>query len=114
MKLGIAHEKGNYLTFKKGKLEDGEHPDSMSSVMDMMNNKKGIETGMILKTEKPMNDREALIRKMIAVLKKGQAFILLKDMGNHFLTCNHDMIDSRLYQEKWNIPKCLVKSDVLE
>src|SRR5437763_1189417 len=37
-RLGKAHEKGDYLNFKKHRLEDGLLPDSMASVMDLCNN----------------------------------------------------------------------------
>src|ERR1700741_2953495 len=33
-KLGIAHEKGNWIQFKKHQLEDTVLPDSVSAVMD--------------------------------------------------------------------------------
>tara|TARA_R110002073_G_scaffold57778_4_gene146699 strand:+ start:112056 stop:112466 length:411 start_codon:yes stop_codon:yes gene_type:complete len=36
--LGEAHEKGNYKTYKKRKLEDGFLPDKQSSEMDLFNN----------------------------------------------------------------------------
>ena len=34
--LGKAHEKENYLTYKKRKLEDGVVPDEISSTMDFV------------------------------------------------------------------------------
>src|SRR5690242_2677899 len=43
--LGKAHEKGNYKSFKKGKMEEGTLPDSASGAMDLYNNKVGIEIG---------------------------------------------------------------------
>ena len=44
-RLGTAHEKGNYKAFKKGKEEDGDVPDKISSDMDFFNNEVGIEIG---------------------------------------------------------------------
>ncbi len=38
IKLGKAHEKGNFRSFKKGKKEDGFLPDQPSSEMDLYNN----------------------------------------------------------------------------
>ena len=39
VKLGIAHEKANLISFKKMKGdEEGVLPDSISSVMDLFNN----------------------------------------------------------------------------
>ena len=44
-RLGKAHEKGNYLDYKKHRLEEGSIPDKISSDMDLCNNLKGIEIG---------------------------------------------------------------------
>jgi hypothetical protein len=41
LKLGIAHEKANFEFFLKKKNEYGELPDSMGSVMDVLNNQMG-------------------------------------------------------------------------
>ena len=40
--LGKAHEKENYQTYKKQKLEDGVVPDKISSEMDLYNNEIGL------------------------------------------------------------------------
>lgn len=49
--LGIAHEKGNKQFYDKGKLEDGFLSDSISSVMDLYNNKMGLIFQKNIKTK---------------------------------------------------------------
>lgn len=44
LKLGKAHEKGNYFQFKKQELEDAAMPDSISTVMDLRNNEFGVSS----------------------------------------------------------------------
>ena len=41
LKLGKAHEKGNYLEYKRHRLEDSILPDSVSCAMDLANNRVG-------------------------------------------------------------------------
>ncbi|MDZ7613246.1 MAG: hypothetical protein U5K51_05695 [Flavobacteriaceae bacterium] len=41
LRLGEAHEKGNYRDFKNSKKEDGTVPDKMASEMDLQNNMAG-------------------------------------------------------------------------
>ena len=46
-KLGKAHEKGNYITYKKAKRKGlSDLHNELASEMDMWNNKKGIEIGI--------------------------------------------------------------------
>ena len=45
LKLGEAHEKGNYQTYKKNKKEDNFVPDKPSTEMDLHNNAVGLRIG---------------------------------------------------------------------
>ena len=45
LKLGEAHELGNYQDYLSGKVEEVHLPDSMSSVMDRWNNRLGAGIG---------------------------------------------------------------------
>jgi hypothetical protein len=46
-KLGKAHEKGNYLTYKKAKKKGlADSHNTLASEMDLWNNDKGIEIGI--------------------------------------------------------------------
>ncbi len=111
LKLGIAHEKGNYQTFKNGNLEDGATPDSMSTVMDLMNNKTGLEIGKYFKQHHPKQETNLLlIQTIIDSVKQSKVVTLKKDLNKNFLTCDEHIIDLNLYKGKWSIPKCLIKS----
>ncbi len=107
LKLGIAHEKGNKILFKKSKPEEGILPDSASTVMDLENNKIGIEIG---KNNKELSDEklQLLIKNDII---KGKMKVLLKNKNGIFLDCEKNIIDLKYYSGKWNIPKCLVNSN---
>ena len=106
-KLGIAHEKGNYLDFLKHRNEEGELPDSISSVMDLNNNEIGISIGLNNKTLNP----ETLKDLILTLIKTSNTCYYIKrnDSGNYIL-CNGDTIIMNDYKGKWNIPKCLVHS----
>ena len=106
LKLGRAHEKGNFLQFKHHRLEDKLLPDSVSSEMDLRNNSKGVS--LILKGE---NVSQKEIQKIVLdTLFKGQLTVIKKDEQGRFLTCDGALISMRDWVGKWNIPKCLVYS----
>ena len=103
LKLGKAHEKGNYLQYKKHLLEDSILPDSVSSEMDIRNNEAGAYS--ILKCN---NVSQITIQKKIMdALKQGKLTIIKKDEQGNFLTCDGVIIPMKEWLGKWNIPKCL-------
>lgn len=107
-KVGENHEKGNYLDFKKGKLEDSVRADSMSCVMDLKNNDVGISLG----NEFMRGDKSVtLIRLILIHIWNGKLFILRKDAAGKYLNCEDEVINMEKYEGKWSIPKCLVSSD---
>lgn len=106
-KLGIAHEKGNYRQFLKHKNENGEMPDSLSSVMDLANNELGFEIGVAYKDLNLEKLKELVIWK----IKTGNASILKRNKQGSFVDCNNNIIDLKLYAGKWFVPKCLTISD---
>ncbi|MCA6364468.1 MAG: hypothetical protein IM638_15630 [Bacteroidetes bacterium] len=108
--LGKAHEKSNYRQFKRGRFEDGVQPDSMACEMDLFNNSTGIAIGLAYKFDQQKN-KSPLINRVIAAIKSGQLRILRKDAAGNYLTCSGVVIDMVSHKGKWNIPKCLVKSD---
>lgn len=109
-RLGIAHEAANYRQFKRGRFEDGAQPDSMACEMDLFNNSTGIAIGLAFKFDKQPN-KVSLITRIISAIQSGQLRILRKDAAGNYLTCSGSVIDNAAYKGKWNIPKCLVKSD---
>ena len=107
-RLGKAHEKGNYQTYKKKRLEDGLLPDKQSSDMDLFNNQIGIEVGTSFKK----SSRTALMRKLIDALEKGNLRVLKKDSLGNFLDCQNKKIPLDSLKNKWDTKKCLVSSNV--
>jgi hypothetical protein len=106
LKLGKAHEKGNYLQFKKHKKEDGQLPDSISTVMDLWNNKLGVEIYLNNKNK----DKEILKASVLEAVKLGKAKVLKTNSKYEFLDCDNNVINLELYKGTWNVPKCLINS----
>jgi hypothetical protein len=106
LKLGEAHERGNYKTFKKGKLEDGFLPDKPSSEMDLFNNKMGAE----LSGNKTQLTSLQLMNGVIEMIENGKLRILKKENAT-FLTCNGQVIASGELKGKWINDKCLIPSN---
>ncbi len=106
-RLGKAHEKGNYKTYKKGRFEDGLLPDKQSSDMDLFNNQVGIKVGTSFKK----NSRTVLMQELIDALEKGDLRILKKDSLGNFLDCQNRKIPLDSLKNKWDTKKCLVPSN---
>jgi hypothetical protein len=106
-KLGEAHEKGNYRQFKKHQLEEGEKPDSLSSVMDLKNNELGISIGCNNRSL----DLRALGQKVISSINDGKALVFKRNSRGEYLDCENKPVDLKKYTASWAVPKCLVPSD---
>jgi hypothetical protein len=106
VKLGKAHEKGNYRTFLKGRTEDGSLPDKASSDMDHFNNKAGLD----IYRKNPKADETALAALVIKSLLSGELMII-KKQGNTYLTCEGIPIQAEKLRGTWENDKCLVPSD---
>ncbi|WP_299668446.1 hypothetical protein [uncultured Polaribacter sp.] len=105
--LGKAHEKDNYITYKKLKLEDGFVPDEISSEMDLHNNDEGLK----LIKRRSKTPRNSLIYKIINAIKQGKMKIIKKDKKGNFLTCEGKIIPKKELKGKWKNNKCLVASN---
>ncbi len=106
LKLGNAHEKGNYLQFKKRLLEDTFLPDSVSSVMDLKNNEFGVSV-----VAKCQNLSSTTIQKKIMDgFANGKLSTIKKDEEGNFLTCEGGIISLKEWTGKWGIPKCIEPS----
>ena len=73
--LGKAHEKENYLMYKKRKLEDGVVPDKISSEMDLYNNDEGIK---LIDKGSDVN-KKGLIFRIVNAIKAGEFKVIKKD-----------------------------------
>lgn len=105
--LGRAHEKENYLMFKKSALEDGYIPDEVSSKMDLYNNEEGLK--LIKKGSKI--PKIGLIYRVINAILQGKMKIIKKNKNQQFLTCDGKIITKASLKGKWKNNKCLIDSN---
>lgn len=105
--LGKAHEKDNYITYKKLKLENGEVPDKISSEMDLHNNDEGLK----LAKRRSKISKNNLIYKIVEVIKSGKMKIIKKDKKDNFLSCDDKIISKESLKGKWKNNKCLIPSN---
>lgn len=111
-KLGKAHEKGNYLEWKKGKREDGAYADSASCEMDQRNNASGIALGQKFKADTAAS-KGTLAQLVLGEIWEGKLTIVKKDAEGNPLTCEGAIIDPAAFVQKWLLPKCLVPSNAI-
>lgn len=108
-RVGENHEKGNYIDFRKGRLEEGDRSDSLASVMDLRNNESGIEIAKLYAS----NKSGSLIQIIIEQIWNGKLCILKKDAFGNYLNAKGEIINVEDYKNKWYIPKCIVSSDAV-
>jgi len=108
--LGKAHEKENYITYKKNKLEDGVVPDEISSIMDLHNNEEGLK----LITKGSKISQKTLIYRIVNAINAGKMKIIKKDKKGNFLTCDGKIIKKEELKGKWKNNKCLVSSKTIK
>lgn len=106
-RLGKAHEKGNKRDFRKGRLEEGELPDSVSVAMDMYNNCVGVHIGFANHDASGEQLAEIVIGKILA----GEMLIIRRNAAGDFLDCDGGFIESQDWQGRWQNNRCLVRSD---
>lgn len=106
-KLGVAHEKGNYLQFKNKTIEEGEIPDSLSCVMDLKNNEIGFEIGK----DNPHVNGFDLTKLVIQKINCGHCFIIKRNENGEYVKCDNSILKLAYWQGIWSVPKCLVKSN---
>jgi hypothetical protein len=106
-KLGLAHEKNNYRQFRQAQKEQGEVPDSLSSVMDLSNNELGISLGCNFR-KLPLTE---LSERSIADINAGKALIMKRNEKGDYLDCEGNLLALSSFRGKWSVPKCLVRSD---
>ncbi len=104
-KLGIAHEKTNYLQYMKGRGSGEILPDSMSSVMDLLNNDIGIRLG---RENRKLNYKE-LKNLVIQHILDGNGYYMLFDEKGNYLACDgKTVINRKQYVNDWYVPKCML------
>lgn len=106
-KLGRAHEKGNYRTWKKSQLEDGVLADATATEMDLWNNGQGIEIAQEL--GKQASDQQ-LIQAILDRMAAGKMRVILTDSYENFLDQNNEMIPKEKWYGLWENPRVLTPS----
>ncbi|WP_372768489.1 hypothetical protein [Lutibacter sp.] len=105
--LGRAHEKDNYITYKKHETENGIVPDKASKEMDLFNNNVGLSF-----TQKGNSDsKNGLTYKIVNAILSGDLKIIKKDSIGNFLTCGGELINSEDLLYSWKNRKCLIPSN---
>ncbi len=107
-RLGKAHEKGDYIEYKRNKRKKNilTH-DKISSEMDLWNNKIGIK---IVKQNKKLKAKE--IQKLVLEnIKSGKMKIIKKNKKGEFLDEQNNIINNESLKTKWKNNKCLVPSN---
>lgn len=106
--LGRAHERGNYLSYKKGKRKGYQDlHDKESSEMDTWNNTVGIETAL----DNRHMSRSETISVLLDKLRKGRMKILRKNKNGAFTDCEGNILNTDERNCEWESGKCLVPSD---
>jgi hypothetical protein len=105
-KLGMAYEKGNFIDYKKGRMENGQVPDRVSCIMDLHNNFKGIIMGGVWKTLSP----EELQKEVAEAVLRGELVIVKKDAAGNPLNEKGEVLPSEELK-MWENSKVLVGSD---
>ncbi len=105
--LGKVHEKGNYIDFRKKKLEEDKLPDAVSCEMDLLNN----ETGIYLGKKYP----NATLDESIEIAKKyvleGFCWKIKKDSKGNSLDKYNRIIPPGEWHGKWFNDRELVPTD---
>ncbi|MBK5209127.1 MAG: hypothetical protein JJE44_06445 [Flavobacteriaceae bacterium] len=105
--LGRAHEKDNYITYKKHETENGIVPDKASKEMDLFNNNVGLSF-----TQKGISDsKNGLTYKIVNAILSGDLRVVKKDSIGNFLTCDGKIIPSGELLHSWQNRKCLIFSN---
>ena len=107
--LGKAHEKGNFLDYKKHRYEDGSLPDKAACDMDLWNNNTGINIS--LSYSKISND--SLKNIVISNILQGKMKIIRKNIKGEFLDKNFQLIPSDSLKGRWENAKVLDNSDLI-
>ena len=105
--LGRAHEKDNYITYKKHETENGIVPDKASKEMDLFNNNVGLSF-----TQKGNSDsKNGLTYKIVNAILSGDLRVIKKDSFGNFLTCSGELINPEELLHSWENHKCIISSD---
>lgn len=107
LKLGKAHEKGNYLQFKKRKSEVATLPDKIACEMDLWNNGVGINLGKIYFDVSPDSLKLIIIDEII----NGRMKVIYKNKKGDSLDIDGNIIPFDEWNGKWENSRVMIFSD---
>ena len=108
LKLGKAHERGNYRQFLKDRGEDGTIQDSTACEMDLRNN----EMGALLARKHPKSPPDELAILIIDLIRSGNLTILKRNLQGQLTTCDGMIVGMLVSGTRpWALPYCLIRSD---
>lgn len=107
IKLGQAHEDGNYLEYEADPTRKKTPQDSIASRMDMLNNIVGASIGA--------NNPDATYDSIVAIVRRhvieGKCWKIRKKDKNTYLDAYGKPINIHAYDNHWVIPKVLIPSN---
>lgn len=106
-KLGKAHEKGNFLQYKKHQNEDGSLPDEAACSMDMWNNCMGIE----IAKQYPQITKDSLQLIVTQWILVGKMKIIKKNKAGISLNIENKPITNDTIPQPWQTERILVPSN---
>lgn len=107
-KLGNAHEKGNYKQFRKNIGEDGVVQDSSAVVMDLHNNRIGIQYAILHPDATPSSLQQLLLN----ALSNGELLIIQRNASGQLQSCDGSIPSTEnRSKQQWNLGYCLISSN---
>ena len=107
LKLGQAHEDGNYLEYEADPTRKKTPQDSIASRMDMLNNIVGARIGAD-NPDATFNASVAIVRRHVV---EGKCWKIRKKGKNTYLDADGKTINIHAYDSCWVIPKVLIPSN---
>ena len=106
-RLGKAYERGNYLDFKRGRMEDGAFQDIASASMDLTNNSSGREIGL----NNPQASEAELIEWVLHGIRLGDFVMVLKDSIGNSIRPNGEIIHIDPTSPRWENGRSVVPTN---
>jgi hypothetical protein len=106
IKLGIAHEKGNYKQFKKGSYRH----DSTATLMDLSNNQNGISVARLTQNM-PL---DSTLAYAVLFLQSNRLYYILRNEDNEFVDHNGKVIQWPPEEPKWFTGRRLNRAVIVE
>lgn len=104
VKLGEAHEKANYKQFECDPKREKVQQDSLSTVMDLNNNRIGIKLGK----DCDGCPLEELRDKVLFLIESKRVYFIRRNKEGNYITNTNEIIQISDFNGKWFIPFDLV------